>query len=175
MDKILNRWHNRNKHQALWLNIKLKYQSKKFVQCTRWNTDIPVFKHQYKILLYSLVLSWKHELATQTYLPLYIQTVISRSDISLGNKFWHARSHRSQGSQTTDLNHCGLVTPCRATLSGVMACQLMAWSHYLDQCWLISQVLWHSSEGNFTVSAVDIHPRVWKFQIQEYRWINQEH
>ena len=31
-----------------------------------------------------------------------------------------------------------------------MACCLMAPSHYLNQCWLItSKVLWHSSEGNF--------------------------
>ena len=34
-----------------------------------------------------------------------------------------------------------------STLVQVMACCLMAPSHYLNQCWLIiSQVLWHSSE-----------------------------
>ena len=36
----------------------------------------------------------------------------------------------------------------------VIACYLTAPSHYLDQCWLvISVVLWHSPETNFTVSA----------------------
>ena len=37
-----------------------------------------------------------------------------------------------------------------STLAQVMACCLMAPSHYLNQSWLIiSKVLWHSSEGNF--------------------------
>ena len=38
-----------------------------------------------------------------------------------------------------------------ATLAQVMACCLTAPSHYLNQCWLIiSKVLWHSREYNFT-------------------------
>ena len=38
-----------------------------------------------------------------------------------------------------------------STLAQVMACWLMAPSHYLNQCWLIiSKGQWHSSEGNFT-------------------------
>ena len=37
-----------------------------------------------------------------------------------------------------------------STLAQVMACCLTAPSHYLNQRWLIiSNVLWHSSEGNF--------------------------
>ena len=37
-----------------------------------------------------------------------------------------------------------------STLARVMACCLTAPSHYLNQCWLtISEVWWHSSEGNF--------------------------
>ena len=41
-----------------------------------------------------------------------------------------------------------------STLVQVMACCLMAPSHYLNQCWLyITEVLWQSSEGNFTVST----------------------
>ena len=37
-----------------------------------------------------------------------------------------------------------------STLAQVMACCLMAPSHYLSQCWLIiNKVQWHSSEGNF--------------------------
>ena len=38
-----------------------------------------------------------------------------------------------------------------STLAQVMACCLMAPSHYLNQCWLmISEVLWHSPDSNFT-------------------------
>ena len=38
-----------------------------------------------------------------------------------------------------------------STLVKVMACCLMAPSHYLNQCWLlISEVLWLSPENNFT-------------------------
>ena len=38
-----------------------------------------------------------------------------------------------------------------STLAQVMACCLMAPSHYLNQCWLIiSKVQWHSSQCNFT-------------------------
>ena len=45
-----------------------------------------------------------------------------------------------------------------STLAQVMACCLMAPSHYLNQYWLIiSKVLWHFSEGNFTagISAIN--------------------
>ena len=39
----------------------------------------------------------------------------------------------------------------RSTLAQVMACCLTAPSHYLNQCWLmISEVLWHSPDRNFT-------------------------
>ena len=35
-----------------------------------------------------------------------------------------------------------------------MACSMMAQSHFLNQCWLlISEVLWHFPESNFTASA----------------------
>ena len=38
-----------------------------------------------------------------------------------------------------------------STLAQVMACCLMAPSHYLNQCWLIiRKVEWHSSKGKFT-------------------------
>ena len=39
----------------------------------------------------------------------------------------------------------------RSILAQVMACCLMAPSHYLNQCWLIiSTIHWQSSEGHFT-------------------------
>ena len=38
-----------------------------------------------------------------------------------------------------------------STSAQVMACCLMAPSHYLNQCWLIiDKVQWHSGDGNFT-------------------------
>ena len=41
-----------------------------------------------------------------------------------------------------------------STLAKVMACCLMAPSHHLNQCgFLISEVLWHSPDSNFTASA----------------------
>ena len=48
----------------------------------------------------------------------------------------------------------------RSTLAQVMACRLTAPSHHLNQCWLIiSEVLWHSPEGNFAGNAPDIYHR----------------
>ena len=45
-----------------------------------------------------------------------------------------------------------------STLVQVMACCLMAPSHYLNQCWLIiSKVQWHSFEGNFTIDTSAIN------------------
>ena len=41
-----------------------------------------------------------------------------------------------------------------STSAQVMACCLMAPSHYLNQCWLIiSEVQWHSYSGNYTRDA----------------------
>ena len=35
--------------------------------------------------------------------------------------------------------------------------QVMAWCHYLNQCWLIiSEVLWNSPQGNFTGNVQDL-------------------
>ena len=40
-------------------------------------------------------------------------------------------------------------------LAQVMACCLVAPSHYLNQCWLIIIIVqWHSSEGNFTKESL---------------------
>ena len=57
-----------------------------------------------------------------------------------------------------------------STLVQVMACCLTAPSHYLNQCGLIiSEVVWHSPEGNFTENAEDIYPsnefETYKFNI----------
>ena len=50
------------------------------------------------------------------------------------NPLWPSEAIRRQGTEST--------------LAQVMACCLMAPSHYLNQCWLIiNKVLWHSSEG----------------------------
>ena len=37
---------------------------------------------------------------------------------------------------------------CGSTLAQVMACSLIAPSLYLNQCWLISELLWHSPESS---------------------------
>ena len=60
------------------------------------------------------------------------------------------------------LTHCCLVMPygdrSGSTLAHVMACFLMAPSHYLNQCWfIISKVQWHSYQGNFTRDASAIN------------------
>ena len=45
-----------------------------------------------------------------------------------------------------------------STLAQIMACCLMAASHYLSQCWLvIREVLWHSPESDFTRSAHELN------------------
>ena len=46
----------------------------------------------------------------------------------------------------------------RSTLAQVMAWCLMAPSHYLNRCWpMISEVLWHSPDSNFTENTEDIY------------------
>ena len=48
-----------------------------------------------------------------------------------------------------------------STLAQVMACCLTAPSHYLNQCWLIiSKVLWHSCEDNFTRDTSAINHQI---------------
>ena len=42
-----------------------------------------------------------------------------------------------------------------------MAWCLMTPSHYLNQCWLISKVQWHSSEANFTRDTQAINHYNW--------------
>ena len=45
-----------------------------------------------------------------------------------------------------------------STLAHVMACCLMAPSHYLNQCWLvINKVQWHSPKSNFTRNTATIN------------------
>ena len=45
----------------------------------------------------------------------------------------------------------------RSTVAQVMACCLTAPSHYQTQRWLIiSEIFWHSPEGNLTLNAQDI-------------------
>ena len=44
-----------------------------------------------------------------------------------------------------------------STLAQVMAGCLTTWCHYLNHWLIISEVLWHSPDGNFTVKAEDIY------------------
>ena len=54
-----------------------------------------------------------------------------------------------------------------ATHGQVMACCLISPSHYLNQCWLLTnEIRWHSPENTFTMSAqTTILYRVWKIII----------
>ena len=67
---------------------------------------------------------------------------------------------RNSTYSTSKLNHCGLMTSyvninrSGLTLIQVVACCLTAPSHCLNQCLLIiSEVLWHTPESEFMVSA----------------------
>ena len=54
----------------------------------------------------------------------------------------------------------------RSTLTRLMACCLMAPSHYPNQCWLIiSEVLWHSRWSSFTGNARDMY--AW-YEFEDY-------
>ena len=60
-----------------------------------------------------------------------------------------------------------------STLVQVMACCLVASSHYLNQCWLISrEVSWHSPEGNFKGNAPDMSLKITTAS-PRVQWVNQ--
>ena len=79
------------------------------------------------------------------------------------------------------LSHCGLVTPYGIIQLDqhwfwqygfvlVMACCLTAPSHYLNWCWLvISEVFWHSPEGNFTGNLLKIFILNMSLKIHSFR------
>ena len=54
-----------------------------------------------------------------------------------------------------------------STLAQVMAWCLMAPSHYLNQCCLISMVMCHSSEDSFTISHQSLKS-VWKLLVSNF-------
>ena len=64
-----------------------------------------------------------------------------------------------------------------------MACCLTAPSHYLNQCWrMISEILWHSPDNNFTENTQEIY--CWnEFEIYQFKtvksprcqWVNSYH
>ena len=62
-----------------------------------------------------------------------------------------------------------------STLVQVMACCLMAPSHYLNQCWLMTkEVLWHSLDSNFTENTSDIYH--WnEFEIYQFETVVKSH
>ena len=69
---------------------------------------------------------------------------------------YHLAESTNVGEKSNWMKHFNSLWPSDAirrqktesTLAQVMACCLMAPSHYLNQCWfIISKVLWHSLEG----------------------------
>ena len=74
------------------------------------------------------------------------------SKLLLGTEFKNYFYHISQGAVSKSLWPSGIIWRHRSgsTLAQVMACCLMAPSHYLNHCWLIiRKVLWHSRESIF--------------------------
>ena len=60
------------------------------------------------------------------------------------------------------------------TLAQVMACCLMAQSHYQSQCWLmISEVLWYSLEGNLTGNVQYIYIYILHMKIESETVLTQ--
>ena len=58
-----------------------------------------------------------------------------------------------------------------STLAQIMACCLMAPSHYLNQCWLIIKgVQWHSPESDFTGNVQDIFDMILKMTNSRLHW-----
>ena len=86
------------------------------------------------------------------------QNWASISTILLASSWYQSASGTSPYESC--LTHCGLVTQYSdmhlglLTLAQVMACCLMAPSHYLNQCWLIISEVWHSPE----LKIQDIYP-----------------
>ena len=68
------------------------------------------------------------------------------------------------------LTHGHLLTPHGDTDLGQQRFRCLTTpSHYLNQCWLIiSEVLWHSSEENFTTNTIDIS----RWLSLKYQWFN---
>ena len=63
---------------------------------------------------------------------------------------WHA------SATLNSLRPSGTIWPHRSwsTWDQIMACCLMAPSHYLNQCWhIISLILWHAPESNITAGS----------------------
>ena len=62
------------------------------------------------------------------------------------------------------------------TLVQAMACCLKATSHYLNQCWVINEVLWQASESNFlnicpvTIqqSVINLHLKILSAKCQQF-------
>ena len=57
------------------------------------------------------------------------------------------------------LTFCVLVTSYGSTSAQAMVCCLTAPSYYVNQCWLLSKVQWHSSEGEASA-------------IKHYNWLD---
>ena len=94
--------------------------------------------------------------------------------VACDRSYWLWR--KSMACIAKTLTHCGLVTPLGdrfgSTLTQVMAWCLTAPSHYLNQCWLISKVLWHSPDSNYTmVSTVYMRIRYQNNRFGNYMYV----
>ena len=105
-----------------------------------------------------------------------------------GGPLFHRMTISSAATNIRDSSHFNSLWPSDAiwrqrsgsTLAQVMACCLIAPSHYLNQCWLIiNEVQWHSYQGNYTRDASTInHKNLFEnymskmsFKIPRGQWI----
>ena len=94
----------------------------------------------------------------RSYIFLYTVAISARHSICAN--FLDNFSSCSVIAQFSWIRSC-LVTPIVATeiwvnIASGNVFYLMAPGHYLNQCLLLNEVLWHSTEGNFTSNAHDI-------------------
>ena len=96
------------------------------------------------------ILKWKF--INESYLLLSLKyipaSIYSYHIITFKSGIWFWQRLVEWVSEWLCLTHWRLVTPFGdIDLGQHWPCCLTASSHYLNQCWLISKVLWHSSEG----------------------------
>ena len=142
-----------------------KIVSRKFIwKCCQQKRDIfsPRCANRCSCILifaeYILLTEWRpHTLVAilknnpTSYIPSQVQTYslfgikVYDPELQINNSEYHSSlcSVHSLGPGDAIWRH-----GTRSTLAQVMACCLLAPSHYLKQCWLIiGEVLWHSSQG----------------------------
>ena len=146
-----------------WSTISLPTQVRLILETWRYVLSHPIFPISFNVT--SLALWQPYIRADAMFAPSQWETVSLCNDVShwLGASLAINDCHSASEATLTDLSTLIICTvnslrPSDSiwrqwswtTLAQVMACCLMAPSHYLNQCWLtISKVLWQLPEGYF--------------------------